>query len=89
MTCNNISLVRLRRMRAVEHLHRCGPHAIAELLADVERRIGGGPAITAALADFEHLNPATASRLPAMRAPAIRAGRFPARPLRLVSEATR
>lgn len=64
MTAYNISLAHLRRQRAIEHLRRCGPHAIAELLADVERRISGGPAITAALAEF------VASKAPTVRAAA-------------------
>jgi hypothetical protein len=59
-----------------EHLHRCGPRAIAELLADVANRIGGGPAIIAALNDYQHITPEM------LRAAG--GDRFPRRPLRVV-----
>ena len=70
-------LDQLRLQRGAEHLHRCGPRAIAELLADVARRIGGGPAIIAALNDYQQITPAL------LRATG--GDRFPPRPLRQVA----
>ena len=63
----------LRLQRDAEHLHRCGPRAVAELLADVARRIGGGPAIAAALTEYRSLTP--------QKLRATGGDRFPGRPL--------
>ncbi len=50
-------LDRARLQRGSEHLHKLGPRATAELLAEVASRIGGGPAILVALAEWERLTP--------------------------------
>lgn len=47
----------LRLQSGAGHLHRCGPRAIAELLTDVARHIGGSPAIIAALNEYRQLTP--------------------------------
>jgi hypothetical protein len=49
---------RLRLQRGVEHLHRLGPRATAELLAGVATRIGGLPCILSLLDEYRnHLTP--------------------------------
>jgi hypothetical protein len=49
----------LRLRRGVEHLHRLGPRATAELLSEVAARIGGIPCMLELLAEFERrLTPA-------------------------------
>lgn len=74
--CSN-SLEQLRRQRRVEHLHRLGPRAIDELLADVANRIGGWPTINLLLVEYER-------RLTPAMLRAVGADRFPRRPLRVV-----
>jgi hypothetical protein len=44
---------RLRLQRGVAHLHRLGPRATAELLAEVAARIGGMPCMLRLLSEFE------------------------------------
>jgi hypothetical protein len=44
---------RLRLQRGAEHLHRLGPRATAELLAEVGARIGGMPCVPGLLAEYE------------------------------------
>lgn len=66
----------VRLQRGTEHLHRLGPRVIAEFLLELAGKIGGLPAATALLVEYERLSP----RL-------IRAtggDRFPPRPLRSV-----
>jgi hypothetical protein len=43
----------LRLQRGCEHLHRLGPRATAELLAEIDRRIGGMAAILGLLTEYE------------------------------------
>ncbi len=74
----NHPLDQFQLQRGAEHLHRCGPRAVAELLADVARRIGGGPAILAALADYQQITPSM------LRATG--GDRLPPRPLREVRQ---
>jgi hypothetical protein len=45
---------RLRIERGAYTLHRFGPAAIAELLAEVANRIGGLPCIVSCLTECEH-----------------------------------
>ena len=59
---------RLRIERGAYSLHRLGPVATAELLADVADRIGGLPCILGSLAECEHRHKGAARRVPA-RAP--------------------
>lgn len=44
---------RLRIDRGAAHLHRCGPRATAEFLLQLSHTIGGLPAITALLTEYE------------------------------------
>jgi hypothetical protein len=75
---SNISaLDRLRLERGVNHLHKLGPRATYELLAEVVSKIGGLPCVLATLDEYrQRLTPAMVGR----------AGgdRFPRRPLHLV-----
>ena len=43
----------IRLQRGAEHLHRLGPRAMAELLAELAGSIGGIPAIIGLLAEYE------------------------------------
>ena len=46
-----------RLCRGAAHLHRLGPRAVSDMLATLDARIGGGPALLAVLAEFEQLLP--------------------------------
>jgi hypothetical protein len=46
-----------RLQRGAEHLHKLGPRATAELLAEVGNRIGGIPAIIGLLTEYQRLTP--------------------------------
>lgn len=45
---------RLRIERGAHSLHRFGPVAIAELLAEIANRIGGLPCIVSCLTEYEY-----------------------------------
>jgi hypothetical protein len=47
------AFTRLRLQRGCEHLHRLGPRATAELLAEVDHRIGGMACIINLLTEYE------------------------------------
>jgi hypothetical protein len=47
----------VRLQRGTEHLHRLGPRVIAEFLLELAERIGGLPAATALLVEYERLSP--------------------------------
>ena len=49
---------RMRLARGAEHLHRLGASSVAELLADLTTRVGGGAALFALLAEYERRVPA-------------------------------
>ena len=67
----------LRLQRGAEHLHRLGPRATAELLAEVGARIGGLPCVLGLLANYElRLTPAMLRQ--------VGGDRFPPRQLREV-----
>ena len=70
------ALDRLRLARGAEHLHKLGAGSVAELLAELTARVGGGAALFGLLAEFERRAP-----LPA-RAPVV--GR-PHRPRRITT----
>lgn len=70
-------LDRMRLERGAMHLHRCGPRATAEFLADVADHIGGMPCILARLAEYE-------TRLSPEMLRAVGGDRFPPHPLRVV-----
>jgi dihydroxyacid dehydratase/phosphogluconate dehydratase len=72
-------LDRLRLQRGVEHLHRLGPRATAEYLAEVARQIGGLPAMLGTLAEYER-------RLSPDLLRVVGGDRFPRRPLRVMSQ---
>ncbi len=72
------SLQMLRLQRGVEHLHKLGPRATAEALAEMADRIGGLPALLGILAEYER-------RLTPGMVRAAGADRFPTRPLRQVA----
>ena len=70
-------VTRLHLQRGCEHLHRLGPRATAELLAEVDRRIGGMTCILGLLTEYERrLTPEMLRRTGG--------DRFPPRPLRAV-----
>jgi hypothetical protein len=69
--------VALRLQRGCEHLHRLGPRATAELLAEVADKIGGMPAIVGLLSEYER-------RLTPDMIAAAGGARFPPRLLRAV-----
>lgn len=50
---------RMRLDRGAAYLHTLGPRATAELLATVAAHICGAAAVLTALAEYEHLAPAT------------------------------
>ena len=67
----------IRLQRGAEHLHRLGPRAMAELLAELAGSIGGIPAIIGLLAEYERrLSPELLRR--------VGGDRFPRRYLRVV-----
>jgi hypothetical protein len=70
-------LTALRLQRGCESLHRLGPRATAELLAEVAGKIGGLPAIVGLLSEYER-------RLSPEMLSAVGADRFPPRCLRAV-----
>ena len=70
-------LERMRLERGAEHLHRCGPRAIAEVLAEVADSSGGTPYMLARLAAYE-------ARLSPELLRAVGGDRFPPRPLHSV-----
>lgn len=43
----------VRIQRGVEHLHRLGPHATAELLVELSSRIGGLPTVLTLLSEYQ------------------------------------
>jgi hypothetical protein len=65
----NRHLEALRLQRGAEHLHICGPRAIAEYLAEVADRIGGMPAILNTLCEYERLDPVMLRRVGGDRLP--------------------
>jgi hypothetical protein len=67
----------LRLQRGAEHLHRLGPRATAELLAEVAERIGGMPAVLELLVEYER-------RLTPGMLQLTGGDRFPTRKLRMV-----
>ena len=71
-------LDRARLDRGAEHLHHLGPRALAEMLAQLAARIGGGPAILGVLAEYENLSPGTVRALNANRFPTRRPRAVPA-----------
>ena len=71
------TLDRIRLQRGAEHLHRLGPRAIAELLAEVADRIGGLPCILGLLDEYKQ-------RLSPQMLRTVGADRLPARRLRVV-----
>jgi hypothetical protein len=71
-------LDRIILRRRVEHLHLLGPRAVAEALAEIDRRIGGMPVILLVLAEYERLSPSLLH--------AVGGDRFPRRPLRVVPQ---
>ena len=46
-----------RLHRGAEHLHRLGPRAVAEFLAELGSRIGGTPACLCLLNEYGRLSP--------------------------------
>ena len=46
-----------RLRRGAGHLHRLGPRAVAEFLAELGSRIGGTPACLRLLNEYIHLSP--------------------------------
>jgi len=69
------ALDRMRLLRGAEHLHRLGAGSIADLLAQLTARVGGGAALFGLLAEYERRMPAPS----ALRG----AGRAPSRPRRI------
>ena len=52
------SFDRMRLDRGAEHLHKLGPRALAEFLAELAATIGGQPATLRLLAEYQNrLNP--------------------------------
>jgi hypothetical protein len=47
------SLTRQRLLRGAAHLHRLGPDAVADFLAEVAGRIGGMPVTIGTLIEYE------------------------------------
>ena len=68
MSAMNRHIEALRRQRGAEHLHVCGPRAIAEL-AEVAARIGGMPAILNTLCEYQRLDPVMLRRVGGDRFP--------------------
>ena len=52
------SLHFIRLQRAVEHLHQLRPQATFHFVVELSDRIGGMPAITTLLAEYEQCDPA-------------------------------
>jgi hypothetical protein len=71
---------RLRLQRGCEHLHELGPRATAELLAEVDHRIGGMACIIGLLTEYERRLSPRLLRLAG-------GDRFPRRSLRAVPSA--
>ena len=71
------SFTQLRLQRGCEHLHRLGPRVTAELLAEVDHRIGGMSCILGLLTEYEQRLSPRSLRLAG-------GDRFPPRPLRAV-----
>ena len=65
----NRHLEALRLQRGAEHLHTCGPRAIAEYLAELASLIGGLPAIQKTLREYERLDPVKLRRVGGDRFP--------------------
>jgi hypothetical protein len=72
----------MRLQRGADHLHKLGPRATAEFLAELASRIGGGPAISALLYEFER-------RLTPEMLAVTGGDRFPASPVRAVPQGLR
>ena len=66
------TLDRMRLARGAAHLHRLGAGSIAELLAELTARVGGGAALFALLAEYERCVPPSAGLPSAGRSPARR-----------------
>ena len=58
------SLDQARLQRGAEHLHRLGPRAMAEFLAELGRRIGGTPACLSLLNEYSRLTPGHDNDMP-------------------------
>ena len=69
-------LVRLRLQRQVQHLYRLGARATFEAFVEIAERIGGGPAISEVLAEYERCSPELLR--------AVGGDKFPKPPLHLV-----
>ncbi len=70
-------LDQMRLDHGAEHLHRLGAGSVAELLAELTARVGGGAALFALLAEYERRTP-TPTRAPSAR-------RVPSRPRRIAA----
>jgi hypothetical protein len=70
-------LDQIRHQRRVEHLYRLGPRAIAEFLLELAGKIGGLPATTGLLIEYERVSPRMVR--------AVGGDVFTPRPLRLVA----
>jgi hypothetical protein len=46
-------VTRLRLQRGAEHLHRLGPRAVSEFLAEIADKVGGWPMILGLLMQYE------------------------------------
>jgi hypothetical protein len=53
-----------RLQRGAEHLHRLGPRAMAEFLAELGSRIGGTPACLSLLNEYSRVTPGHANDMP-------------------------
>lgn len=66
------TLDRMRLAHGAVHLHQLGADSIAELLAELTARVGGGAALFALLAEYERRVPPSTRSLGAGRSPARR-----------------
>ena len=68
---------RPRREREATHLNACGPRAVFECLAEIERQTGAPAIVRAVVASYAHLIPSVVH--------AVGADRMPPSPLDLVA----